>query len=355
MLDDLLSDWGGERIVGRYDARLEAWMIVAISSTALGPAMGGTRLKAYGRAEDAWSDVVRLADAMTLKNAAAGLPFGGGKAVLAVRAVPTGGERRRLLEEYADLVVSLGGHYVTACDMNTSEDDMDVVGERSPHVLGRSPARGGSGNSAPATALGVMHGIRAAVRAAFGDESLAGRTVVVQGAGAVGARLASLLALADASVLVADPVPPRADAVVEATGARRVDVDEALEAECDVISPCATGGVLNEASIPRLRCRVVAGAANNQLAEPRDAERLRDAGILYAPDFVVSAGGVLSLAGLEALGWSRATLERRLAGIGETLDAAFDAAERDGVTPDAAARAMAEARIEAARGASRAT
>jgi leucine dehydrogenase len=352
MLDDLVREWDGERVVARYDAAVAAWILVAVHSTALGPAMGGTRLKPYARAEDAWADVLRLAGAMTLKNAAAGLPFGGGKAVLAVSALPAGPRRRRLLESYAELVASLGGSYVTACDMNTFEEDMDILAERTPHVLGRSVARGGSGSSAPATATGVMHAIRAAVRAAFGRDDLAGRTVVVQGAGAVGARLASLLALADASVIVADGIPARVDEVVKATGGRHVDVDDALETPCDVVSPCAVGGVLNEASIPRLRCRVVAGAANNQLGEVQDAERLRDAGILYAPDFVASAGGVLSLAGLETLGWTRATLERRLAGIGETLDAVFAAADRDGVTTEAAARTIAAARIEEARRAS---
>jgi leucine dehydrogenase len=351
MLHEILRDWRGEEVVARYDDRTAAWMLIGVHSTALGAAMGGTRLKAYERPEDAWRDVARLSSAMTLKNAAAGIPFGGGKAVLAVPAVPQGDERTRLLDRYADLVASLGGAYVTACDMNTTEEDMDIIGLRCPHVLGRSVAAGGSGSSAPATALGVLHGIRASVHRAFGRDDLVGRSVVVQGAGAVGGRLAALLAAAGAKVSVADPVEARVRDVVERTGAAPIDVESVLEAECDVLSPCATGGILREDTIPVLRCRVVAGAANNQLGDRRDAERLRDAGIVYAPDFVISAGGVLSLAGLEALGWSMDELDRRLVGIGGTLEAVFEAAEGDGISTDAAGRRIADERIEAGSGA----
>jgi leucine dehydrogenase len=348
MFEDLIREWSGEEVVVRFDDRLDAWMLVGIHSTVLGPAMGGTRMKPYDKPGAAMRDVLRLSGAMTLKNAAAGLPFGGGKAVLAVEAIPRGDDRRSLLERYAELLASLGGTYVTACDMNTTVADMDVLAERGPSVLGRSPANGGSGSSAPATAVGVFHGIRACL-SHTGDDGLAGRTVVVQGAGAVGAHLSALLIDAGASVLIADPVADRVRDVVERIGAGEVAVEEAIETPCDVFSPCATGAVLSDETIPGLRCRIVAGAANNQLATERDAERLRAAGILYAPDFIVNAGGVLSLAGLETLGWTREELERRLHGIGDTLQQVFTAAEEAGISTDAAARRLAEERIAASR------
>jgi leucine dehydrogenase len=347
MFEDLIREWNGEEVVVRFDDQLDAWMLVGVHSTALGPAMGGTRMKAYEKPDAAMLDVLRLSGAMTLKNAAAGLPFGGGKAVLAVGAIPEGDDRRRLLERYAGLLASLGGTYVTACDMNTTVADMDVIAERCSSVLGRSPGNGGSGSSAPATAKGVFHGIRACL-SHVGEEDLDGRTVVVQGAGAVGARLSKLLSDAGATVLVADPVVDRVRHVVERTGATEITVAEAPELSCDVFSPCATGAVLSEETIPRLRCRVVAGAANNQLATERDAGRLTAAGILYAPDFVVNAGGVLSLAGLETLGWTGDELERRLRGIGDTLRRVFAAADEAGISTDEAARRLAEDRIAAA-------
>jgi leucine dehydrogenase len=346
MFEDLIRGWNGEQVVVRFDDQHDAWMLVGVHSTVLGPAMGGTRMKVYEKPDDGMRDVLRLSGAMTLKNAAAGLPFGGGKAVLAVEAIPQGDDRRRLLERYAELLASLGGTYVTACDMNTTVADMDVIAERCPSVLGRSPGNGGSGSSAPATAIGVFHGIRACLSHSE-EDGLAGRTVVVQGAGAVGTRLSALLSDAGASVLIADPVADRVRDVVGRTGAREVAVAEAIEAPCDVFSPCATGAVLSEETIPRLQCSIVAGAANNQLAKERDAERLRAAGILYAPDFVVNAGGVLSLAGLETLDWTQEELDRRLRGIGDTLRQVFTAAEEAGVSTDAAARRLAEDRIAA--------
>jgi leucine dehydrogenase len=348
--EELLRTWDGELVAVRHDAG--TWMFVGVHSTVLGPGFGGTRMKAYaGAAEGLW-DVLRLSAAMTLKNALAGIPFGGGKAVLAVPAIPVGEARRGLLLRYADLVEALGGTYVTAADMNTGASDMDVIGERTAHVLGRSPARGGSGEPSPATARGVFHGIRAAVAHAFGDADLAGRTVLVQGVGAVGGPLADLLAGAGAKVLVTDLDAGRARAAAERVGGREVSAREAIGTECDVFAPCAAGGVLSRETIPRLRCRVVAGAANNQLLEAADADRLREAGILYAPDFVVNAGGVLSLAGLEVLGWSSEELEARLEGIGGTLRRVFELAEAAGISTDAAARRLAEERLRAGRTAS---
>jgi leucine dehydrogenase len=352
MFEDLLREWEGDEAVVRFDAASGTWMIVAVHDTTLGPGMGGTRMKPYAAPHDALADALRLSGAMTLKQAAAGLPYGGGKAVLAVPEVPAPGSeaRRDLLLRYAQMVDALGGSYVTAADMNTGQADMDVVGERTSYVLGRSRERGGSGDPAPGTALGVFHGILSTARHAFGSPELGGRTVLVQGAGAVGSRLVDLLHEAGAALLVADAEPVRAADAAERVGGAVVDAGDVIGAPCDIYAPCATGGVLSSATIPRLRCAVVAGAANNQLSESHDAEQLQEAGILYAPDFVINAGGVLHLAGSETLGWTDDEMARRLAGIGDTLAAVFATAEREGITTHAAAVTLARARIDAARG-----
>lgn len=349
MFEELIRGWDGEFVATSFDAATSTWMFVGVHSTALGPGFGGTRMKVYATPDEALGDVLRLSAAMTLKNAMADLPFGGGKSVLAVSAIPDGDARTEMLLHYADLVASLGGSYVTACDMNTTESDMDVVGERCQHVMGRSAAAHGSGTSAPDTAIGVFHGIRASLAHAFGSDDPSGRTVVVEGTGAVGGPLCDLLAEAGAKVVVSDVDVDRARTVAERVGAHVVDPEDAFDTPCDLFSPCATGAVLNADTIPRLRCRVVAGAANNQLAAPVDADRLSAAGILYAPDYVVNAGGVLHLAGYERLGWTPEQMTARLAGIGETLVRVFATADLDGVTPQAAADRMASERIATAQ------
>ncbi len=353
MFEDLLRAWDGEEVALRFDGPTGAWMFVCVHSTALGPAMGGTRMKVYPAPHEALADGLRLAQAMSLKQAAAGLPFGGGKAVLAVPQVPAprSPERRALLLRYGDLVESLHGTYVTAADMNTGPADLDVVGERTSHVLGRTPGNGGSGDSGPATAMGVFHAIRAGLRHAFGSPDPTGRTVLIQGVGSVGGRLARLLHEAGAILLLADVDAARAEALAAELGATAVDAASVVDAGCDVYAPCATGGVLNAETIPRLAGRLVAGAANNQLATPADGERLGGAGILYAPDYVANAGGVLHLAGFETLGWDEAQMIARLAGIEETLAEVFAEADRYGIDTAAAADRMAMRRIEEGLGA----
>jgi leucine dehydrogenase len=304
-------------------------------------------MKVYAEAADALRDGLRLSAAMTSKNAIAGLPLGGGKAVLAVPEIPQGEERRMLLLRYAALVESLHGTYWTACDMNTSPADMDVIGERCSTVLGRTEANGGSGTSAPATADGVFVGIHAAVEHAFGSASLVDRTVLVQGVGAVGRLLAESLHEAGATLILTDVDEARASALADVLGAKVVPADAAIETECDVFSPCATGGVLSEETIPRLRCRIVAGAANNQLGTAEDADRLAEREILYAPDYVVNAGGVIHLASLEMLGEDVAKRDERIRAIADTLTEVFELAEREGISTGAAAERMARARIAA--------
>ena len=340
--------WDGEWVITREDRVTGIPMIIAIHSTVPGPALGGTRMRVYPTLADARTDVMRLATSMTRKLAVAGLPFGGGKAVLAVPEPPTGSARRNLFRRYAEFVEEQRGRFYTGIDMNTTPEDMDVMGEVCSYVLCRTQRRGGSGDASPFTAQGVFHGIRAAVERTFGDPDLDGRSVVVQGVGSVGARLAALLATEGARVLVTDIDLARARALAAEIGAELVPADEIFAIEADVFSPCAVGGVLNEASIPRLNVRVVAGAANNQLSESEDAERLRAAGILYAPDYVINAGGVLYGVGLEVLGWSKDKVERRLRGIGDTLAGIFEQADVDGITTAEAAERLAMERLAAA-------
>jgi leucine dehydrogenase len=257
--------------------------------------------------------------------------------------------RRDLLLRYGDLVESLHGTYRTACDMNTSSADMDVVGERSSFVFAKTEGAGGSGTSAPATAIGVLNGLRAAAAHALGGDDLDGRTVAVQGVGAVGEPLARELAEHGARLVLTDVDDVRAKELAQALDAETVGTEEIYDAECDVFAPCATGGVLSAETIPRLRCRVVAGAANNQLAEPEDADRLAERGILYAPDYVVNAGGVIHLASLEMLGEDVAARDERLRGIGDTLREVFALAERRGISTAAAADSIVEERLAAGR------
>jgi leucine dehydrogenase len=342
MFEDLLQAWDGEEAVIRFDAESGAWMFVCIHSTALGPGGGGTRLRVYPTPADGLADAMRLSGAMTRKFAAADIPRGGGKAVLAVPELPTGDARRRLLLRYGDLVTALGGTYRTAGDMNISPADLDVVAERCPWVYGTT---GKGGNSARGTAIGTLHAIRATVEHAFGSPDLGGKRVLVQGAGSVGADLVRLLQAAGAHVLVSDVDEARA----AVTGATVVPADEVIGTECDLYSPCAVGGTLNADSIPRLRCRTVAGCANNQLAEAEDGDRLHEAGILYAPDYVVNAGGVIQLVGLEDLGWTEDELQQGLAKIGDTLRTLFRNAAETGITPAVAAEQLVAERVAFAR------
>jgi len=351
VFESLLRDWDGEETVVRFDESSGSWMFIGVHSTTIGPGMGGTRMKTYAEPADGLRDVLRLSSAMTSKMAMASVPLGGGKAVLAVPEIPQGRDRRELLLRYGDLVESLHGTYVTACDMNTGPPDMDVIAERCSSVLGRTEANGGSGTSAPNTAMGVFHGIGAAVAHAFGSADLEGRTVAVQGVGAVGAPLARMLSKVGARLVLADVDDVRAKELAEELEAEVAPADQIAEVPCDVFVPCATGGVLNPETIPNLRCRVIAGAANNQLGEPADAERLAARGVLYAPDYVVNAGGVIHLVSYEMLDEGDDEVAERLRGIGDTLTEVFARAQADGISTGAAADAIVAKRLAAARAA----
>jgi glutamate dehydrogenase/leucine dehydrogenase len=305
-------------------------------------------MKTYPSPDEAAADARRLSAAMTLKMAAAGMAWGGGKGVLAVPPGLTGRVRRDLLRRYGALVASLGGRYRTAPDVGTSSEDMDVIAETAgTRVFGRTPAHGGSGPSGPATALGIHAAIRVACEHAFGDASPAARRVLVQGAGSVGGALIERL-LADGAQVSFSDVDEAARRRFAALGASFVAPAEAIGAPCDVFSPCALGGVLSADSVPRLRCRTVAGGANNQLADPSVSATLAARGILYAPDFIANAGGACVGIHMEADAWSRERAEREVTDrIAATLRTVFALARERRITTDAAARELARRRLEA--------
>jgi leucine dehydrogenase len=322
--------------------------IVAIHSTALGPALGGTRFWPYETEAEAVTDVCRLARGMSYKHAAAGLDQGGGKAV--IWGDPATDRSDDLIRAYARFVDGLGGRYLTAEDVGTTQADMDLIRTETRFVTGVSPSLGGSGDPSPATAWGVLWAIRAAAGLRWGSSDLSGRHVVVAGVGKVGRALVDHLVEDGARVTVADIAAEAAASAVETHGADRVSVVEAPDAhrvECDVFAPCALGAGLSEATIPELRCEVVAGSANNQLATDDDGERLADRDILYVPDYVANAGGVINIAE-EPSGYDQARAWRRIEGIADTVRDVIALAQRDGVTPAVAADRYAEARIDAA-------
>lgn len=285
---------------------------VAIDDLTLGPAFGGCRFRAYGDPNAARDDACRLAAGMTLKNALAGIPFGGGKAV--IRRPETDFDRAALFAAFGQAIDGLEGRYVTAMDSGTQTADMDAIATRTRFVSGSSRQEG---DPSPFTARGVAHGIRAAVASELQRE-VAGIHVVIQGVGHVGAALAEHLAAAGARLTVADVDSRQAKAVADATGARAVHPGEVLATPCDVLAPCAFGGVLDDTALSTLACRIIAGAANNQLAHPDMAARLAARGILYVPDFVINSGGVIHAA-LAWQGESATAIGERVDRIGTTV------------------------------------
>ena len=347
-MEALIKAWGGEEILIRHDQPTGAWFVIAIHSTRLGPATGGTRMKHYPDLDAAISDAMRLARGMTYKFAVTEWSRGGGKAVIALPEPFDATLRVDMLRRYGRLIYQLGGLYETGPDVGTSPADMDVIAETgAPYVFCRTPERGGAGDSSPPTAAGVHSGIRVVCDRLFGTRSLEGRRILVQGAGSVGSRLTNLLLADGAQVLLAEVDSTRAAPLVNLPGVTPIDAAKALETTCDVFAPCALGGVLSPSTIEGLKCRAVAGAANNQLGESDDASRLRDRGILYAPDYIINIGGALAIPGIEKLGWSAAEAERRVRETVEsTLVRVFDFAEAEGVTTEEAARRIATTRLD---------
>jgi glutamate dehydrogenase/leucine dehydrogenase len=347
-LHDIAAAHGCESLHLAADPDSGLRAIVAVHSTALGPALGGSRFRPYPDLEAAALDVCRLAKAMSYKHAACGNDMGGGKAVLL--GDPATLRSDELIRAYGRFLDSLGGVYLTAEDVGTTQADMDLLRTVTRFVSGTSEALGGSGDPSPATAWGVFHAMGATAERLWRSPSVEGRHVVVLGVGKVGSALAEHLHDAGARLTLADV---RADVVAplaDKLGAAVVDVDDAVSTECDILSPCALGAVLSETSIPTLRCVAVCGAANNQLAADEDGERLAERGILYAPDYVVNAGGVINIAAESALGgYSKERAYERITGIADTLRQIFTLADERGITPAHAADAIAEQRLSAAQ------
>ncbi|NDU76588.1 valine dehydrogenase [Actinomadura sp. DSM 109109] len=333
-----------EQVVFCQDEASGLRAIIAIYSTALGPSLGGTRFYPYGSEEEALADVLNLSRGMAYKNALAGLDLGGGKAVII--GDPARDKSEAMLRAYGRFVQSLNGRYYTACDVGTYSEDMDIVARECRFVTGRTVAHGGAGDSSILTAYGVFQGMRAAAETVWGQPTLRGRRVGVEGVGKVGHRLVEHLREDGADVVVCDVDEAAVDRVralhpeVEVVS----DADAMVRTELDVYAPCALGGALNDDSVPVLAAKVVCGAANNQLAHAGVEKRLADRGVLYAPDYVVNSGGVIQVADeIEGFNFDRA--KARAAGIYDTTRKIFALASDEGVPPAVAADRLAERRM----------
>ncbi|MFI1937803.1 Leu/Phe/Val dehydrogenase [Streptomyces purpureus] len=344
------SEQGGhEQVVLCQDRASGLKAVIAIHSTALGPALGGTRFYPYATEEEAVADALNLSRGMSYKNAMAGLDHGGGKAVII--GDPEQIKTEELLLAYGRFVASLGGRYVTACDVGTYVADMDVVARENRWTTGRSPENGGAGDSSVLTAFGVFQGMRASAQFAWGDPSLRGRKVGVAGVGKVGHYLVEHLVEDGAEVLVTDVREESVRRITEKFPQVTVvaDTDTLIRTEgLDVYAPCALGGALNDDTVPVLTAKIVCGAANNQLAHPGVEKDVADRGIVYAPDYVVNAGGVIQVAD-ELHGFDFERCKAKASKIFDTTLAIFARAKADGIPPAAAADRIAEQRMAEAR------
>ena len=339
-LFDRLADMGHEQLVLCSEPSAGYRGIIAIHSTTLGPALGGTRFWNYASDEEAIIDALRLARGMTYKNAVAGLNLGGGKSVI----IGDNKMRNRemIFRAHGRFVESLGGRYVTAEDVGTSPSDMDYVFNETKYVAGLA---GRSGDPSPVTAHGVFRAVQASAKHKFGSDDLDGRTITLQGCGHVGYYLAKELYQAGARLIVTDIDPEKVKTVVEETKAKAVAPDEIYSQKADIFAPCALGGIINDKTIPQLKVQVVSGGANNQLAEERHGDILQEKGILYAPDYVANAGGVINVYS-ELAGWDATRSLRKADEIYNTILGVFEIAEKDGIPTYRAADRLAERRLK---------
>lgn len=339
VFDAIVAD-GYEQVLFGHNAETGLRSIIAIHDTSLGPSLGGVRMRPYPTEEAALDDALRLARAMTYKFAAAGIGLGGGKSVII--GDPGTDKTDDLLRAFGRVVATLGGRYIPGIDVGTSQEDLRTIGTQADPVscTGADPS--------PFTALGVFAALRACVRHANGSDDLGGVRVAVQGVGHVGESLARYLAEAGAHLVLADVDRARAERLARALGGEAVDAGEIGSTSCDVFAPCAVGGVINDETLPQLDCRIVAGGANNVLAQPRHAEQLHAAGIVYAPDYVANAGGVILL-DVERAGAPVERARERCLELGERMTQILRRADADGTTPLVAADRIAEARLSQAR------
>ncbi len=333
---------GYEEVLLYQDDEAGLKAILAIHDTTLGPAIGGTRMLPYDTEKEALADVLRLSRAMTYKAAAAGMDFGGGKAVIIGDAQRDKSEK--LLRAFGKFIESLNGRFLTGEDVGTSSDDMRIVGQETKYAIYPPKSLEAQWQTSYLTAFGVLRGIQASVREKYGNDSLSGMRIAIQGIGKVGDQLARLLHAESAELTVADLNRSRLKAISEELGETVVEPHEIYQIDTEVFSPCALGGILNDEVVPLLRCKIVAGAANNQLGEDRHAEELWKKGILYAPDYVINAGGLISA--LYEMGrCDKATVIRMTADIYDRLRAIFDTARSENIPTQVAADRMVEERI----------
>ncbi|HVS18593.1 MAG TPA: Glu/Leu/Phe/Val dehydrogenase dimerization domain-containing protein [Planctomycetota bacterium] len=338
---------GYEKVARCRDAASGLHALIAVHDTTLGPALGGMRMLPYVSEDEALFDVLRLAKGMTYKSAVAETGLGGGKSVVIGDPSTKSEALFRAMGRFVD---SFGGRYITAEDMNIGIPDLEIVRQETRWVTGLRREAGSSGNPSPYTALGCIHGMRAVLEEAFGDQEFAGKHFLLQGVGAVGGRIAELLKERGARVTICDINTARVESLCREHGFDAVDDATHLEVECDVYAPCARGATLNDTTIPRLRCKAVAGCANNQLLEPKHAEDLRDRGILYAPDYVINAGGIINV-GVELFpgGYDEAVALERIDRIYDNLKRVFQISRTEGINTRESAARLAEERLAAGR------
>lgn len=336
---DYLEKYDYEQLVFCHDKNSGLKAIIGIHDTTLGPALGGTRLWNYEDEEDAILDVLRLSRGMTYKNAAAGLNLGGGKTVIIGNPKEIKGEA--LFRALGRFVEGLNGRYITAEDVNTTVQDMSYVNEETDYVVG---LEGKSGNPSPITAYGVFKGILAAVESVYGSSDLNGKTVAVQGLGAVGYELCRLLKGAGANLIVTALSKASIDRVVNDIGAEAVAPDEIYGVECDIFAPCALGAIINDFTIDKLKCKIIAGAANNQLKENKHGDILQEKGILYIPDYIINAGGVINVYE-EFVGYDKNKALDKAGRIFDTVKEIIDISKNEGIPTYKAADKLAENRI----------
>ena len=343
MIFETLATYGHEQVVFCHnkDAGLKA--IIAIHNTVLGPALGGTRMWPYQSEAEALNDVLRLSRGMTYKNAVAGLNIGGGKAVII--GDPAKDKSEALFRAFGQFVESLGGRYITAEDVGIDVNDMEYVYRETEYVTGVHQVHGGSGDPSPFTAYGALQGLLATLNRKFGDEDVGKYSYAVQGLGHVGMEYVKLLKERGAKIFVTDINKALVDKAVSEYGAEAVGLDDIYDVPADVYSPCALGGTINPQTLPRLKCKVICGAANNQLADNEIGDEVVKRGILYAPDYAVNAGGVMNVA-LELDGYNRERAMRMMRTIYHNLARIYEISDRDGIPTYKAADRLAEERIE---------
>ena len=343
---EYMGDWGHEQVTMFSDPAVGLKAVIAIHDTTLGPACGGLRIWPYENEEEAVKDALRLSRAMTYKSAAADLPLGGGKGVII--ADPHTQKTEAMLRSYGRFVEALGGRYITTTDVGSTGRDLEYVRLETAHVVGLPTTAGGSGDTSIMTGLGIYMGMKACARRTWDSDSLAGKKIAIQGFGKVAFHLAHHLLKEDADLVVADVYSDAADRARD-MGIKVVDPEKIYDADCDIFSPCALGGVLNKDTIPRLKCRIVAGGANNQLAGDADGEELHRRGILYAPDYIINAGGIINASAEIGTPYNPDRAREKTERIYEIMGRVAQISESEEIPTSQAADRMVKERLESVR------